>query len=320
MNRNKDRRHTGRNIALLLVLALLCIGGAELAACSHFAPETYERIVAPVRFAAGAAADAGRAGLNAAADFFRAAGEAVSGFIARTGEQAAAFWAELTAPSEDSQENSGQLAEDPVFIADWPAVDPVITELLEINGKQVLTGGNFNIIYFCQSDEAWAEQPYGTDTIGPYGCGPTAMAMAVASMTDTETDPAVMADWAARHGYWASQSGSYHSIVPGTAKAFGLKVESVREWTVDALYEELYSGKVLVALMGPGHFTKLGHFIILRGATLSGHILVADPNSLERSLTLWEPQLILDELAVRAGSGGPLWALSLPEPDAEAMG
>ena len=32
---------------------------------------------------------------------------------------------------------------------------------------------------------------------GGYGCGPTAMAMAVASLTDIETDPATMAQWAA---------------------------------------------------------------------------------------------------------------------------
>ena len=64
--------------------------------------------------------------------------------------------------------------------------------------------------------------------------------------------------------------------------------------------------------MGPGHFTRSGHFILLRGITLGGDILVADPNSLQRSLTVWDAQLILDELSRSNSSGGPLWALSLP--------
>ena len=64
--------------------------------------------------------------------------------------------------------------------------------------------------------------------------------------------------------------------------------------------------------MRQGHFTNNGHFIILHGATLSGEILVADPNSLERSLTAWDPQLILDELSKNAVSGGPIWVISSP--------
>ena len=67
---------------------------------------------------------------------------------------------------------------------------------------------------------------------------------------------------------------------------------------------------LLVALMGPGHFTKGGHFILLRGVTLTGTLLVADPNSVERSLAEWEPQLILDELSSSTNNGAPLWVLS----------
>ena len=69
---------------------------------------------------------------------------------------------------------------------------------------------------------------------------------------------------------------------------------------------------MLVALMGKGHFTTGGHFILIRGVTLSGDVLVADPNSLERSLQTWDPQLILDELSSARDHGAPLWILSAP--------
>lgn len=312
VKKNDQPKHTRRNIVLLVLLALLCVGTAELAACSYFAPDVYQQITAPVRWAAAAAADAFQSGMDAAGRFFSSAASHVA-------DQAVQFWEALTGPKEtppgeDDGELSGQLADDSPLTSTAPIADPAVTTLTETDGRQILTGGSIDITYFYQADETWADQPYGTDTIGPYGCGPTVMAIAVASMTDTDTDPAAMAAWAVKHGYWASKSGSYHSIVPGTARAYGIEVESFSGRTVEELQDVLISGKLLVALMGPGHFTSRGHFILLRGVTLAGEILVADPNSPERSLTAWDPQIILDELAGRASSGGPLWALSLPEP------
>ena len=64
--------------------------------------------------------------------------------------------------------------------------------------------------------------------------------------------------------------------------------------------------------MGPGHFTSGGHFIVLRGVTLTGKLLVADPVSDERSLMEWDPQLILDELSASRHNGAPLWVISPP--------
>ena len=121
-----------------------------------------------------------------------------------------------------------------------------------------------------------------------------------------------MAAWAAANGYWARRSGSYHSIIQGAARAFGLEANAISERTVDQIHRELYSGHILAALVGRGHFTTGGHFILIRGVTLSGDVLVADPNSLERSLEVWDPQIILDELSSARDSGAPLWVLSKP--------
>lgn len=298
-----------RDIVLAALLALLCVGAAELTFCRYFEPELYERIVAPARYAATVAADTGQAGLNAAGRFLQNMGTAISDFAVRTGRQAAAFWEDLTAPKMLPVLPTD--TEPPVASAvpTVPPTPPPVTELLEVDGRQILTGGIVDVTYFCQSSDEWKDLPYGTDTIGPYGCGPTVMAIAVASLTDTDTDPAVMAAWAVEHGYWARRSGSYHSIVLGTARSFGLLAEPLTSRGADDMLDALSQGKMLVALMGPGHFTTGGHFILLRGRTLSGEVLVADPNSLENSLTLWDPQIILDELASSRANGGPLWVL-----------
>ena len=72
-----------------------------------------------------------------------------------------------------------QLAGEPSISSVNPISDPDVTTLVSSDGVETLTGGYMPITYFCQGDEQWAELPFGSDTIGPYGCGPTAMAMAV---------------------------------------------------------------------------------------------------------------------------------------------
>lgn len=287
---DKKSGHGKRNLILVLFLAVLCIGGVELAVCRFYAPELYERITAPVRRWVGEAAQWGEAALSTALD-------------------ALMDLAPEPAPEPEETPES-QLAGEPSVVSDLPLSDPSVTELQQREEGEVLTGGSIEIVYFNQSDPAWAEQPYGSDRIGGYGCGPTAMAMAVASLTDGETDPATMSRWAAEHGYWARGSGSYLSIVEGAAKSFGLTCEPFSARDPVSLREALLSGKIMVALMGPGHFTKGGHFILLRGVTLGGNVLVADPVSVERSLTEWDAQLILDELSKSTSHGAPLWTLS----------
>ena len=94
------------------------------------------------------------------------------------------------------------------------------------------------------------------------------------------------------------KQGQGSDPVPGGQNQGGESAEGQQESSQPAEQEqeELLSGKVLVALMGPGHFTNRGHFILLRGITLDGSILVADPASPERSLTTWDLELILGEL------------------------
>lgn len=203
-----------------------------------------------------------------------------------------------------------QLAGEPVISDAPPISDPAVTELVSVGGAETLTGGYMPVTYFCQADGQWCDLPFGADTIGPYGCGPTALAMAVSSMTDSTVNPQEMSQRAFELGCWAKGHGSYHNIVNVVAADFGLVCESFEGRDADSLIDALISGKLFVALMGPGHFTNGGHFILLRGVTLSGDILVADPNSRERSLTAWDAEMILSELSPATDSGSPLWVLS----------
>ena len=164
------------------------------------------------------------------------------------------------------------------------------------------------VVYFNQLDERYANQPYGTDNIGGYGCGPTAMSIVVSSLTDEIVDPIEMARWSYENGYWCSKSGSYHALIPAAAKEWGLPVEGCSASDGQKIVDALADGKLVVALMLKGHFTNSGHFIVLRGVK-DGKILVADPASYDRSGMEWDLSIILNEASTRAAAGGPFWII-----------
>jgi hypothetical protein len=173
-------------------------------------------------------------------------------------------------------------------------------------GDVRFTDGAVEVVYFNQKDERYANEPYGTDNIGGYGCGPTAMAIVVSSLTDDIVDPVEMAEWAYENGGWCSRSGSYHAMIPSAAEAWGLNVEGCTAAEPQRILDALAGGKLVVAIMSKGHFTSGGHFIVLRGVQ-DGQIMVADPNSYARSEKLWDLSIILGEASKRTGAGGPFW-------------
>ena len=142
-------------------------------------------------------------------------------------------------------------------------------------GDVRFTDGATEVVYFNQLDQRYANQPFGTDNIGGYGCGPTSMAIVVSSLTDEIVDPIAMAKWAYENGGWCKGQGSYHSLIPNAAKAWGLNVEGCKASEPQRILDALSQGKLVVAIMGKGHFTTTGHFIVLRGVQ-DGKILVAD--------------------------------------------
>ena len=63
-------------------------------------------------------------------------------------------------------------------------------------------------------------------------------------------------------------------------------------------------GQPIVCSVGPGDFTKEGHFIVLSGLDDAGRVLVHDPNSPERSAVSWDVQTVLGQCL-------NLWAYSV---------
>ena len=172
----------------------------------------------------------------------------------------------------------------------------------------VFTEGGIAVMYYNQLDERWVDVMYGmSGTIGQGGCGPTSMAIVISTLTGEAHDPVELAQWSVENGHRCEGNGSYHSLIPAAASAYGLSCEMNLD--AQGIVDALSSGKLVVAIMSKGHFTNGGHFIVLRGVTSGGKILVADPASYSRSGQEWDLSVIMDESNKAAGSGGPYWAI-----------
>lgn len=183
----------------------------------------------------------------------------------------------------------------------------------DIGQGEQLAGGGFGtdserFIYYMQTDGRWNNHSYGAGTIGLDGCGPTSLAMCVASFSQNSLiTPATIGDLAVSRGYCAGKSGSYYSLVPGIAAYYNLTCEGLGK-DEEKIRNALAEGKLIVVIMGPGHFTTSGHFIVLRGSK-DGKIIVADPCSTKRSNVYWDLETLIAEAKNIGYAGGPFWAI-----------
>ena len=181
-------------------------------------------------------------------------------------------------------------------------------------GDVTFTDGITPVVYYNQLDERYAGKAYGTDNIGGYGCGPTAVSMLINSFScdSLGVTPVNLADWAFANGEYAPKGGSYHSLIPNALSGFGLQVESIRDYSRENAADLLATKHILVALMGKGSLTENGHFILITKLLDNGNVHIADPNSYENSTKEWNLEQLLSELKDSRDHGAPLWAVSLP--------
>lgn len=143
---------------------------------------------------------------------------------------------------------------------------------LKMDLSEELSPGQFP--YFTQWDSRWGYNIYGSGLIGWTGCGPTVLSMVAVGLTgDGTMTPAFVADMAVRDGYCVEGNGTAWTLFSQGSKKLGLTPKELPLWepTVRA---ELEAGRPVVCIMGPGHFTENGHYILLTKADAEGyHVL-----------------------------------------------
>ena len=152
-------------------------------------------------------------------------------------------------------------------------------------------------VSYLQTDPRWSAKDYSArgekTTIGASGCGPTAMAMVLATWADPQVTPATECAWALAHGYKAPRQGTYYGYFPPAAARYGL---TCRQMNWSSLYGnpnsslhaqakgEIAKGNLVIACMGPGLWTSSGHFVLvweIRGNT----VYLNDPASTKPART-----------------------------------
>lgn len=140
--------------------------------------------------------------------------------------------------------------------------------------------------HYYQHDKKWGNEMYAEGTIADSGCGPTCLSMVYVYYTgDKEKNPKWMAEYSMKKGYIEVGKTAWRLMSQG-AEDLGLHVRQIPN-TEKGMQEELEKGNVMICSMGPGIFTKEGHFIVFT-KWKEGEFCVNDPNSRENSSKTWK--------------------------------
>lgn len=131
-------------------------------------------------------------------------------------------------------------------------------------------------------------------SVASSGCGATAASMIIAYVTgNCDQTPYTLFYWAAKNGQYFGDGLDYDSVRSMLSR-YGVdsRMESVSE---ENIISALAQNRPIIINMGPGTFTKHGHYIVLRGLDSNGEVLVNDPNSSSRSGRAYSAKLIAGE-------------------------
>lgn len=146
-------------------------------------------------------------------------------------------------------------------------------------------------ISYLQTDPKWKNHNYSAKgekkTIGSAGCGVTVAAMVIATLKDKNVTPVTTAEWSMAHGYKALNQGTYYTYFVPQFNQYGIKCKQLNTSNLygkssssahtEAL-NALKRGDWVIAVMGKGHWTQSGHFILLYKYE-NEYIYVNDPAS-----------------------------------------
>lgn len=145
-------------------------------------------------------------------------------------------------------------------------------------------------VSYLQTDPRWKKKDYSakgeSTTIGASGCGPTAAAMLIETLTGKIFTPEDACKWSLQHGYKAVKQGTYYSYFVPQFAYFGihcyqLSWENTYHKPNSSVHDKalalLKQGYYLIALMKKGNWTSSGHFVVVWWA--DGKVYINDPAS-----------------------------------------
>lgn len=152
-------------------------------------------------------------------------------------------------------------------------------------------------VSYLQTDPRWGSLDYSAPgektTIAASGCGPTAMAMVLATWADPSVTPKTECAWALAHGYKAPRQGTYYGYFEPAGARYGLRVTRLNYASLYGnatsayhaqVKDALDRGELVIACMGPGNWTSSGHYVLVWGIQ-GDTIYINDPASTKAART-----------------------------------
>lgn len=135
------------------------------------------------------------------------------------------------------------------------------------------TNANGDFVYYNQNDPQWQT---GGLPVARSGCGPTSIAMIIATKKDKSVTPNVVAQYLEEQGTWSSGGIVWTGFAQAGAK-WGMSVSDIgTDWA--AATAALKAGNFLtVSGTGSKPFSSGGHIIVAHGITDDGKIIIANP-------------------------------------------
>ena len=186
----------------------------------------------------------------------------------------------------------------------------MMTQTAGVMAQQKVPDKQLKVVYYNQAD--YPGKKIGGSTIQAAGCGPTAIAVCYSSLTGKKANVPKMCNQAYKHGWYYTGQGCTHNVVPGLSKLYGMQCKGLGT-KKDAIEKALRAGHPVVALMGPGDFTKNGHLVVLTRRVDKDKVKIADVGSRARTAQTWSLKKVVSQAKEGANAGGPFWEISIKE-------
>ena len=169
----------------------------------------------------------------------------------------------------------------------------MMTQTAGVMAAEQTENKQLKVVYYNQAD--YPGKKIGGSTIQAAGCGPTAVAVCYSSLTGKKADVPKMCKQAYK-----------------LSKLYGMECKGLG-MDKDAVEKALRAGHPVVALMGPGDFTKNGHFVVLTRMVGKDKVKIADVGSRARTAETWSLKKVIRQGKEGANAGGPFWEISVKE-------
>ena len=157
------------------------------------------------------------------------------------------------------------------------------TEGQTISGDLIMN----NCVKYLQWDSKWKKVKYSThtssQTIGNSGCGPTSMAMVVATFIDKNITPVEMCKLSVDNGYRTYSKGTSWTFFKFVFKKYPGFRKYIETSSIATVQSALKEGALAICSMNSNDnkfWTSAGHYIVARGCD-NTYIYANDPNKEE---------------------------------------